>query len=195
MFRWLILAILMAAVSISGAYRRRARVQAGTIRRSQEPGLLIAGRLAVALPLVTSILAYVVSPAAMSWASVPLPLWIRWTGALMGMLAIPLVWWVMRSLGRNVSETVLTKATHELVSTGPYRWVRHPLYSTGLILLLAMGLMSASWLTLGLVFIAAAAIRWVVIPREEEELIKKFGDRYRSYMSDTGRLFPRLGTR
>jgi hypothetical protein len=48
---------------------------------------------------------------------------------------VPAAWWVFSSIGRNVTETVLTKADHTLVTTGPYRWLRHPLYATAAALL------------------------------------------------------------
>ena len=49
----------------------------------------------------------------------------------------------------KLPETVLTKADHVLVTTGPYRWMRHPLYAMGGALFVAVGLMSASWFILG----------------------------------------------
>jgi protein-S-isoprenylcysteine O-methyltransferase Ste14 len=49
----------------------------------------------------------------------------------MHVLTLPAALWVFSALGRNVSETVLTKGDHELVTAGPYRWIRHPLYTTG----------------------------------------------------------------
>ena len=119
---------------------------------------------------------------------------LRWLGVVLGMLVVLGVRWVLASLGRNVSETVLTKSDHALVTTGPYRWVRHPLYSTGVALILAIGLMLASWMVLGFALAAAALILTVVIPQEEQRLVEAFGDDYRRYMADTGRLLPRTAT-
>lgn len=106
-------------------------------------------------------------------------------------LAGELIQSLLCSLGRNVSETVLTKLHHELVMTGPYRWVRHPLYTTGLTLFFAIGLMQASWFVLLFGLIAALLIRFVVIPAEEREFLAMFGNRYQVYMGRTGRLLPR----
>jgi protein-S-isoprenylcysteine O-methyltransferase Ste14 len=102
-----------------------------------------------------------------------------------------MIHWVLGTLGRNVSETVLTKETHELVTGGPYRWVRHPLYTTALTLFVALGLMAGSWLVLAAALAALLMLRWLVIPREEQALLAKFGERYREYMDGTGRLLPR----
>jgi protein-S-isoprenylcysteine O-methyltransferase Ste14 len=91
-----------------------------------------------------------------------------------------------------VSETVLTKSHHELVISGPYQWIRHPLYTTGIVLVLAIGLIAASWFILLLALVALASIRLVVIPLEERELLTKFGNAYGAYMQRTGRLLPRV---
>ena len=191
MFRWFALAAFVGCLGISGFYRHRAR-QAETIaRRREAPGLKL-GRALVALPLFGSILLYLLNPRWMAWAEMPLPIWVRWAGVIAGLLAIPAALWVFRSIGRNVSETVLTKRDHALVTTGPYRWIRHPLYTTGAVLLLAIGLMAANWFVLLLALVAVVSLWVAVIPLEERELMNKFGDEYRRYMARTGRLLPRV---
>lgn len=192
MFRWLSLAVFIAAFSISGYHRWRARKDGETIARRREGRLFLVTRTVVALPLFLGVIAYVISPDSMRWASFSLPEWIRWLGLAIGLLAVPAVHWVLHALGGNVSETVLTKAQHELVMTGPYRWVRHPLYTTGLALFLSFGLMQANWFVLLFAFVTTILIRLVVIPVEERELLSKFGHRYRTYMGRTGTLLPRV---
>ena len=192
MFRLLIAAILLGAIGTSGYFRSRARADGGTIaRRAEGPGL-VALRALITLPLLASILAYLINPAWMAWSSFEAPGWIRPVGVVLGILTIPSVVWVLRSLGKNVSETVLTKPDHELVTSGPYRWIRHPLYTTGLCLLLAVGLMATNAAILALTALAATLIRFVVIPREESALEARFGEEYRRYTRSTGRLLPRL---
>jgi protein-S-isoprenylcysteine O-methyltransferase Ste14 len=191
MFRWFALAILLAAVGTSGYYRWRARQASETIARSREGGLFLAIRALAALLLYLPVIAYVAIPQWMTWASFVLPVWIRWLGFLVGLLTIPAAAWVLRSLGHNVSETVLTKREHQLVTTGPYRWVRHPLYTTGVTLFVALGLMEASWFVLFMTAVAALCIQTLVIPTEERRLMEKFGDQYRTYMARTGRILPR----
>ena len=153
----------------------------------------MAARGLVALPLMFSVLAYVIDPDWMAWSALALPSWLRWAGAATAVLAVPSTWWVFRNIGSNVSETVLTKDNHELVTSGPYRWVRHPLYTVSLILILSIGIMAASWFILALTGIAVVLVRSLVIPREESELLAKFGDDYKKYQARTGRIVPRLG--
>ncbi|HXE81390.1 MAG TPA: isoprenylcysteine carboxylmethyltransferase family protein [Vicinamibacterales bacterium] len=192
MFRWMALSIFAASLGISAYRRWQARKLGETIRRAEEPPALIAARALVTLPLFGGVLAYLANPRWMSWSSLPLPEWMQWSGVMLGLLVVPGVYWVLTTLGANVSETVLTKSTHQLVTTGPYQWVRHPLYAIGLLLFASIGFIAANWFILLCTVISAFAIRLAVIPREERELIAKFGEGYRSLQRRTGALLPRL---
>ena len=97
------------------------------------------------------------------------------------------------SLGRLWSGDLETKADHLLVDTGPYRWVRHPLYSSYFLLALGLFALSGNWLT-GfslLVYFLTVAIR---TPLEEAMLVNRLGERYVAYQRRTGRFLPRLTT-
>jgi protein-S-isoprenylcysteine O-methyltransferase Ste14 len=132
----------------------------------------------------------------MAWASVSVPFWVRWLGVALGVLTVPTIHWVLATLGANVSETILTKKHQRLVTAGPYRWVRHPLYSAGIALFLSIGLIAANWFIVLCAAIALMAVRLLVVPREEAQLVLKFGNDYRLYQSQTGSMMPRLrGTR
>jgi protein-S-isoprenylcysteine O-methyltransferase Ste14 len=191
-FRWSALGVLLSAIVISGVHRYRARQQGETIARSRESGLLIAGRLLGALPLFGGVIAYVLNPAWMAWGSFVAPGWLRWIGVGLGAAVVPAVHWVLSTLGRNVSETVLTKSDHQLITGGPYQWVRHPLYTTGSTLFVALGLIAANWFILGMGIAAAVLIRTVVIPREESELQARFGPAYEDLRQRTGAMLPRM---
>ena len=149
-------------------------------------------RLLFAAPLYLPILAYMLNPAWMAWSSIALPVGLRWLGAAVGLGALPLVYWVMSSIGNNISETFLTKEKHVLVTHGPYRWVRHPLYSTATMALASLSILGANWFMLAMTGVAFIGIAALVVPREEIELIRKFGDGYREYVLRTGRFAPRL---
>ena len=193
MFRWFALAVLVAAIGVSGFHRRRARLRSGTIPRSRETSILIAGRLLVALPLFGGSIAYIINPAWTEWSSFEAPAWLRWIGVALGVCVVPAVHLVLTALGSNVSETVLVKERHELVtSAGPYRWIRHPLYTTGIALFVSLGLMASNWFILVMALIALVLIRVVVVPREEKELVTRFGSAYEVYQRRTGAMSPRL---
>ena len=53
---------------------------------------------------------------------------------------VPIIYWVMSTIGKNISETFLTKGHHILVTHGPYRWVRHPLYSAATVVFVSLEL-------------------------------------------------------
>jgi protein-S-isoprenylcysteine O-methyltransferase Ste14 len=192
LFRWFFVAIFVGTLSISGYFRYRARQSGEAIPRAREGNLAMLTRFLFAAPLYLPILAYMLNPAWMAWSSIPLPVGLRWLGAAVGLGALPLVYWVVSSIGNNISETFLTKEKHVLVTHGPYRWVRHPLYSAATITLVSLSILAANWFMLAMACVAFIGIAALVIPREEAELRRKFGDEYREYVLRTGRFAPRL---
>src|SRR5574341_687978 len=190
--RIIFITIFVLSFSISVYFRHRARQQSGKIPRQAEGKLFIALRLLFALPLYLAMLAYMINPPWMAWSALPLPAGWRWLGAGLGFAMIPLIYWLFRSLGKNVSETVLTKERHELVTHGPYRWIRHPLYTVASIAIFALGLLAANWFMLLMILLIMLMLP-ALAAKEEAQLIEKFGNAYREYMQHTGRFLPRLG--
>jgi len=60
----------------------------------------------------------------MAWARLPLPVWLRWFGAVLGLCGTVLLIWTFRRLGHNLTDTVVTRRDAKLVTDGPYRWLR-----------------------------------------------------------------------
>jgi protein-S-isoprenylcysteine O-methyltransferase Ste14 len=142
------------------------------------------------LPWFIGGIVWMIDPSLMAWASVPLPRWLRWCGfiliAVWGILFV----WTFQTLGKNLTDTVVTRKEHTLVTTGPYRYVRHPFYLSFLIAIIGGSMVTANWylfLTSLLPF-AFLAVRTRI---EEEKLVERFGDDYRDYMAKTGRFVPR----
>jgi protein-S-isoprenylcysteine O-methyltransferase Ste14 len=97
--------------------------------------------------------------------------------------------WARRVLGGNWSATVTLKHDHEIVRAGPYRFIRHPIY-TGLIVALAgTALAVAEWRGLVALALAFAAL-WRKLRVEERWLTAEFGARYADYRRQTRALFP-----
>jgi protein-S-isoprenylcysteine O-methyltransferase Ste14 len=190
-FRLAFIVILVTAFGISGYFRRRAR-QSGAIPRSREGGAMVLLRLAFALPFFLAMVAYALNPRWMAWAALPLPTAARVAGILVGLAMLPLLLWVFRSIGRNISETTLTKSDHELVTHGPYRWVRHPLYSAATVAFVALGVIAANAFIIAFALVIFGGMALLVVPREEAELSAKFGAAYQDYRRRTGGLFPRF---
>lgn len=187
-------ALFASAVSVSAYHRRRADASGGKVSWRDEglPTILALRACGLALWLSTS--AYLANPRWMSWASIDLPAPLRWSGAGVAAVCLPMLRWTFRSLGKNVTPTVVTRERHELVTSGPYRWVRHPLYSVGTLFFGSFALLAANWF-IALADLATLAVLISRLPREEEKLIEHFGDDYMEYMKRTGRLLPRPGGR
>jgi len=192
LFRGSFVAVFLAMFFMSGYFRRRARQTGDVISRASEGKPRLIARLLVAAPLYLSMVAYAANPKWMDWSSLSLPPWVRWLGVAFGLAVLPLLYWVMTSIGRNVSETYLTKQSHQLVTVGPYRWIRHPLYAVATLGLVCLSIVASNWFMLAMALIAFIGIAVLVVPREEAELIKKFGSAYRAYQQRTGRFTPRL---
>src|SRR4029079_17209697 len=116
-------------------------------------------------------------PQRMAWASVLLPDWLRWSGAGVGVLAAVFLLWTLHSLGTNLTDTVVTRKAHTLVTRGPYRWIRHPFYDALVLIVLSASLLTANWF----IFATGAAV-FALLPiragREEANLVARFGDAY-----------------
>lgn len=189
-FRSLLILSLALFLPIGVYHRVRAASGERLPRRDEGVLVMVALRL---FGLVTwvALLIYMIDPGWMAWSSLPLPSWLRWIGAALGVLVVPpLLFWVFHSLGRNLADTVVTRREHTLVMHGPYQWVRHPFCVVGFLGLLAVTLMTANWF----LAVTAAVVIALLVYRtrtEEAKLIERFGDEYRSYRERTGAFFPR----
>ena len=118
-----------------------------------------------------------------------LPASLRYGGIGLGMATVLLFYSVHKSLGKNWEMPGVIKDRQTLVTSGLYRWVRHPMYSTLYVWAVAYFLLSANWLV-GAAWLGLAVISTTMAAEEEAALIEKFGESYRSYMQRTGRFLP-----
>lgn len=188
-FRTILLVGLLIVLPIGIYHRIRSQATGEKLDRWQEGPFILFTLRPIGIAGMLGLLAYLINPRYMSWSAVPLPLWLRWTGVALGVLGGTLLIWTFRSLGRNITDTVVTRKQHTLVTTGPYRWVRHPFYLSSGLAILANSLATANW------FIFATGSTAVMLlgvrtRKEEENLIARFGDDYRGYMKRTGRFLP-----
>ena len=148
----------------------------------------------IGLASMLGLLTFVANPAWMPWSSVPLSSSLRWAGVGIGVVGGALLIWTFRTLGSNITDTVVTRRNHTLVTTGPYRFVRHPFYVSAALAYSANTLAAANWF-IGLTGVLALSLLVLRTTTEEEHLVRRFGDDYRQYMRKTGRFFPRLAHR
>jgi protein-S-isoprenylcysteine O-methyltransferase Ste14 len=187
-----LLALGFAAVFPFMLYHRlRSQSTREPLDRSQEGLFILATLRPVGFACLIALVTYLVSPARMAWSSIPLAPWARAAGVVLWLAGGALLVWTLRNLGPNLTDTVVTRKAHSLVSTGPYRWVRHPFYDAVYLLLLGSGIIAANWFILasGTVVFLLMALRTAV---EERNLLARFGESYRTYRDGTGRFLPRL---
>ena len=172
-------------------HRLRSWASKEALDRRQEGLFILATLRPAGLLLWLGVIAYLVNPAWMAWSSVPLPAWLRWTGLGLFTIGVGLLTWTLRALGTNLTDTVVTRRAHTLVTHGPYRWVRHPFYDAMALLILAIALIVANWFVLvtGAVVFGLLAVR---SRTEEANLLARFGEPYRAYRQTTGRFVPKL---
>jgi protein-S-isoprenylcysteine O-methyltransferase Ste14 len=98
--------------------------------------------------------------------------------------------WAIATLGRSFRTTVEVDPGQAVITSGPYRWIRHPSYAGLLLILLGFGLASGDWLSLAVCVLLPlpAFVRRVQV--EEAELSRVLGDAYRAYQARTSRLIP-----
>lgn len=118
--------------------------------------------------------------------------WMGWCGLAIEVLFLALFYASHRQLGRNWSVTLEIRDKHRLVTDGPYRYVRHPMYSSFWLWAIAQAFLLPNWVA-GLSGIAGVGLLYFWRVGAEESLMEKsFGDEYRSYAARTGRVIPRI---
>lgn len=114
-----------------------------------------------------------------------------WLGAALCCLGVLLAVWARRTLAGNWSDKVALKVDHELVERGPYRFVRHPIYTGVLLAIAGAGITIGEWRGF-VALLMMSANYWVKAGREEAILASHFGEKFRDYKRRTGFLLPGL---
>jgi protein-S-isoprenylcysteine O-methyltransferase Ste14 len=191
-FRLITFSTLLISAGISIYFRLKADRETGqTISRSVDGNILMTIIRLGGLILWLSPILYVLNPGWMEWSKIGLSDELRWLGVGLGILCVFGIYWLFSNISNNITPTSITRREHKLITSGPYRWVRHPLYTIGASLFVSLGMMADNWFIalLGLLMFIVMAIR---TPKEEANLIEKFGDEYRNYMKNTGGFLPKL---
>jgi protein-S-isoprenylcysteine O-methyltransferase Ste14 len=183
--------IFLAAAAIGIPHRLRADRAGGAVSRRADPLWFWVLMVLAAPPLALGCLTFLFQPRWMDFARVDFPPWLRLLGVPLALAGLALFHWMFRHLGLNVTSTSMPRVNATLVTTGPYRWIRHPMYSTVLLLVTAVTLLTANVA----IAIGGGVMFALLVARsriEEDRLAEKFGDSYRAYQQCTGRFFPRV---
>lgn len=122
---------------------------------------------------------------------VPEEILIQWAGIVLTSLGAGIAIWARWTLGENWSARVTLKEEHQLIRSGPYRFVRHPIYTGMFVATVGTALVVGEWRAMLAVALMFAAHSRKAL-REEALLTTEFGDEYVSYRRSTGFLFPQL---
>ena len=114
---------------------------------------------------------------------------IRLAGLLLTFLGFFLMNWSVMALGKQFSVEVTIQENHQLVTNGPYRYIRHPRYLGILIFFCGISIVFRSWLGLILMGIVLIALIWRI--RDEEKLMfQEFQGEWETYKSKSSALIP-----
>ena len=190
-FRATVAIVTALTIAVTLYHRIRAASTGETISRKNE-GYFFAIALRLAgLSLFVVTFAYLIAPVSVQRAMIAIPTPVRWIGTVTGLFSSLLMYWTLSSLGKNLTDTVVTRTNATLVTDGPYRWVRHPFYVTTALVMFSVTLLTANWLV-GLLCLVVLAMLAIRTPKEERALVARFGQPYTDYMARTGRFIPRI---
>jgi protein-S-isoprenylcysteine O-methyltransferase Ste14 len=119
----------------------------------------------------------------------PVGMWPFWLGASVTIAGLLFAVWAREHLGRNWSSSVTIKQGHELITSGPYAVVRHPIYTGILTGFLGMAI-AISQVRGFIVFALFLLAFWIKLRREEQWMRSQFGEVYVTYAHQTAALVP-----
>jgi len=191
-FRIILPVLIIAFVLHRGYYiKKHIRPEDDTLKKCEVGA---ASKLASLLGMIgiLATLLFVINPGWLAWANLPLPVWLRLVGSLFALAGFALLQWAQNSLGKSWSDMPRMMSEQKLITSGPYQFIRHPIYTAFILILGSTLFISANWL-IGISWIGMTLLEiFSRINFEERIMLEFFGDRYRKYMKNTGRLLPKL---
>jgi len=158
-------------------------------------------RLEPAASRILRVLIFLIAIAILAIPRIPLPwlylqlwpvgVWPFWLGAAVTVAGLLFAVWAREYLGSNWSRSVTIKQDHELITTGPYGVVRHPIYTGILAGFLGMAI-AISQVRGFIVFVLIFLAFWMKLRMEEQWMRSQFGETYESYAHQTAALVPYL---
>lgn len=178
---WTILIVVVSSVLVT-SLRQRPVAEVEPRRRQQSSS---ARSIAVGLGLV------IVVGTAIGYLRLgALPGWVFYPGEVLFVGGAALTGWSYAILGRHVSPHVEVLSDHNVIKSGPYRYVRHPGYLGQVVAMLGFGLALQSWLAELTILFTVICLFGYRIRVEEEFLVSELGRIYVDYMKGTRRIIP-----
>ena len=133
--------------------------------------------------------------AATNWldfANYTLPAWAGWLGVVLTAAALFVFWRAHADLGLNWSPSLEIREKHELITRGIYGVIRHPMYASQWLLVIAQPLLLQNWIAGFLNFLVFIPFYLLRVKAEEQMMLDSFGMQYQEYMKNTGRVLPKI---
>jgi protein-S-isoprenylcysteine O-methyltransferase Ste14 len=181
-FVWLAVAAVVVVSELTGLFRRRAEAT------NRDRGSQIILRLCVTPGALLLVLSPKIAPA----AEIHPPLVSVIVGIVLFAGGEAVRVWARLTLGRYFTYTVMTSSDQPVITTGPYRVVRHPSYSGVLLIAIGFGAVWGNWLGLAAITVATFVGLRYRIAVEEKALLDELGDRYRTFAEHHKRVIPFL---
>jgi protein-S-isoprenylcysteine O-methyltransferase Ste14 len=128
----------------------------------------------------------------LDFANYRLSAWAGWLGVLFLAGAVFVFWRAHADLGLNWSPTLEIRERHELITRGVYGVIRHPMYASQLLWVIAQPLLLQNWIAGFLDLLVFIPFYFLRVSAEEQLMIERFGDRYNAYKQKVGGIVPKL---
>ena len=151
-----------------------------------------ASRIARALVFLIAIVLLCVERIPIAWlyrAILPQSLWTFWLGAVVTVAGLLFAVWARQHLGANWSRSVTIKQDHQLIVSGPYALVRHPIY-TGILTGFLGSIIALGQVRGVIAFVLVFLVLWYKLRMEEEWMRGQFGTTYENYAQHVAALVP-----
>jgi protein-S-isoprenylcysteine O-methyltransferase Ste14 len=128
----------------------------------------------------------------LDFANYSLPTWAGWLVVVFIILALIVFWRAHADLKTNWSPSLEIREKHELITHGIYGYIRHPMYASQWLWVIAQPLLLQNWLAGWLDLFVFILFYFLRVRAEEKLMIDTFGEQYRDYMKKVGGVFPKL---
>ena len=128
----------------------------------------------------------------LGFANYRLPAWAGWLGVAILAVSLMVFWRAHADLGLNWSPSLEIREKHELITRGIYGVIRHPMYASQWLWVIAQPLLLQNWIAGWANLIFFMFFYSLRVKAEEQLMLEQFGDRYRSYMQTVGAVFPKF---
>ena len=193
LFRAIFIGSGLVMMAIRVYYQAQVRTEAGRAAAKDSGPSLLFGAVAAVVTLAFGI-QYIFFPGTCRWAyTIRYPDAARWAGVVLLCGGEALLALAHHHLGKNFYSLVRVREGHALVESGPYRWIRHPIYTAYVMNYVGGGLVSANLVLTFVPVLCFGAMIALRVGDEERTMMEAFGEEYEAYMRHTGRFLPRFG--